>query len=182
MFSFPTHAHCLLALRFFEYHPKLLRITYIVRFRQDTGISSPSLYPSPPVALVLPAVDPIGNSAPARNSRAMWEGRRLNGRGADMLASLFDSCNARELLRGGELMKGRRQTRRRHGVVSARRGLWRRVAVAWPHHGQQLSTSRTYLQHTEMRLRNQSHTLYGSFTGNKAFANCTPLNFGEKRG
>lgn len=109
MFSFPTHAHCLLALRFFEYHPKLLRITYIVRFRQDTGISSPSLYPSPPVALVLPAVDPIGNSAPARNSRAMWEGRRLNGRGADMLASLFDSCNARELLRGGELMKGRRQ-------------------------------------------------------------------------
>jgi hypothetical protein len=104
---------------FLEYNPKTLRTTYIVRFRQDTGISSPSLYPSPPVALVLPAVDPIGNSAPARSSRAIWEGRRLNGRGADMLAS-FLTLAMRGAAPRWRVDEGRETTRRRHGVVSAR--------------------------------------------------------------
>lgn len=77
------------------------------------------------MALVLPAVDPIGNSAPARESRATREDIRFNGRGADMLASFLYLANADELPRGGELMGVKEALRRRHGVLFARRGLGR---------------------------------------------------------
>lgn len=103
MFSFPVHEYVFLVLslrKSFEVPEK----SYIVRLRQDTGISSPSLYPSPLVALVLPAVDPVGNSAPARNSRAIREGIGLDGRGAGMLASVW-LLQCELAARGGEFMK-----------------------------------------------------------------------------
>lgn len=61
------------------------KATDIVRFKQDTGISSPSLYPSLPLPLVFSAVDPVGTST-AKASRAAVAGKEFNTREGDMFA------------------------------------------------------------------------------------------------
>ena len=62
-------------------------VAYMVRFKQETGISSPSLYPSPSLPLLLPATVPAGNRVPARENRATVVDNRDIERVEDMLAN-----------------------------------------------------------------------------------------------
>lgn len=61
--------------------------TYTVRLRHETGISSPSLYPS---LMVFPATDTVENSAPARERRVIVVGNRFFEYSRDILASFID--------------------------------------------------------------------------------------------
>lgn len=91
-----------------------LKLTYNVRSRQDTGISSPSLYPSLPLPLVFSADDPNGAST-ARPNSAAFAGNELKSCRGDMFARLPSQANWSP--RVGLMQET--GARRRHGGVSA---------------------------------------------------------------
>lgn len=70
-----------------------LEETHAVRLRQDTGISSPRLYPTPLLPLVLSATAAVGQSAHARESSVAVVGSRAIECKGDMLANFMMKCS-----------------------------------------------------------------------------------------